>query len=154
MAPASAHKAPFSVSAVIAPTMLAGVTVVAMGNPAYAMIALASPLMVIGNWWETKHRSTRALRKDTRTFHSELATFEANLAVAQHGETRRRRAALPDLAEVTRRAEEGSVRLWERRRRHDDFLTLSLGWGDVRPHAAASAPATSPRRRPPRWSRP
>jgi DNA segregation ATPase FtsK/SpoIIIE, S-DNA-T family len=131
VAPTSAHKAPFSISAIAAPTVMGLGMAIGMGNPQYGLFALMSPVMVIGNWWESKHRSTKALRRETREFHSALATFEEQVAAAQQAEVLRRRATLPDLAETSRRAVHGSIRLWERRRHHEDFLRLLLGWGDI-----------------------
>jgi S-DNA-T family DNA segregation ATPase FtsK/SpoIIIE len=129
-APTTAHKAPFSVSAIAAPAVMGGFMAVVMQSPQYGLFALMSPVMVIGNWYESKHRSTKALRRETREYHAALETFEAAVTAAQHDEVARRRAALPDLAETSRRAVHGSIRLWERRRHHDDFLRLLLGWGD------------------------
>ena len=57
-------------------------------------------------------------------------------------ERERRRERTPDPAEVLRRAALPSMRLWERRPEHDDFLSLYAGLGDV----AWQPPLDEPRR--------
>src|SRR5262249_8864848 len=97
----------------------------------YAMFALLSPVMVAGNWWESKHRSSKALRTSTRNYARDLVAFEAAVSEAWHREVEHRRATTPSLAEVARRARLPSVHLWERRPFHEDFLRLSIGFSDV-----------------------
>ncbi len=129
--PAKANAAPFSLAALVAPILMGVVMVVALGNALYALFVLLSPVMLVGNWWESKRRSGKALRRDTRQYETELAAFDDDLRRARAAAGERRRAVLPDLAEVLRRAEAPSVSLWQRRPDDDDFLALSAGIGDV-----------------------
>ncbi len=143
-APSSVGSAPFSLVAILAPAVMGAVMVFALKNVAYLAFAGLSPLMALGNWWESKHRSRRALRSDTRRYAADLDAFSAELSQAHAQATTLRRARTPDVAEVLRRAATPSAHLWERRLGHGDFGALSAGIGDVRwtpdlPHAAGEA---------------
>lgn len=129
--PKDAGRAPFNAASVVAPAVLGLVMVVALHNALYALFALLSPVMVVGNWWETRHRSKRALRASTRTYAREMEEFDVAAADAWEAESEQLRQHTPSLAEVVVRTRLPSVRLWERRPAHDDFLELSLGYSDV-----------------------
>lgn len=77
----------------------------------------------------------RALRRDTRAFHADVERFRAAVVQRQRSDLERLRADLPHAAEVLRRAVLPSMRLWERRSDHPDFLVLAAGYGD-RPWSA------------------
>lgn len=128
--PDKAHAAPFSLVAMIAPAALGIVMVIVEHNVIFLAMAGLTPLMAVGNWWETKHRSTKAFRGDNRRYATELKTLEAQLALAQATERTRRRSRTPDVAEAMRRASAPSIHLWERRPGDDDFGALAAGIGD------------------------
>jgi S-DNA-T family DNA segregation ATPase FtsK/SpoIIIE len=121
----------FSWAAVLVPVLLGGVLVVALGNAMYALLTLLGPVMVVANWVEERRARRRDGRRDARTEAEQVAAFTAALAEAHAAELARRRAAAPDLATLLARAASASPRLWERRPSHDDFLTLSLGYGTL-----------------------
>ncbi|MCU4184691.1 FHA domain-containing protein [Acidiferrimicrobium sp. IK] len=129
--PDKARQPPFSIAALLAPIAMGGVMVVAFHSAMYALFTLMSPMMLLGNWWESKQRAGRSLRRDTRRFDEDLGRFDAALDAAVAAEAARRRALLPDLAEVLRRADAPSVQLWQRRIGHLDMLQLSAGIGDT-----------------------
>ena len=129
--PKDAGRPPFNVASIVAPAAFGLVMVFALHNFFYALFALLSPVMVIGNWWETNHRSKRALRTSTRTYARELEEFRSAAADAWEAESEQRRRHTPSLADVVVRTRLPSVRLWERRPAHDDFLTVSVGYSDV-----------------------
>ena len=131
MEPQDAGKPPFNVVSMAAPAAMGLVMVFAFHSALYAMFALLSPIMVAGNWWESRHRSSKALRTSTRNYARDLVGFEGTLSESWHREVDHRRAATPNLAEVARRARLPSVHLWERRPSHEDFLRLSIGFSDV-----------------------
>lgn len=117
--------------AVVAPIAMAGVLVVAMSNPMFALLALLSPIIAVGNRLEGGRRTRRATRRNAAQRAADLARFRAELAAAAAAETARRQVVAPDLAEVVRRADQPSTKLWERRLHHDDALVLRVGVGDV-----------------------
>ncbi|MDQ6782888.1 MAG: FtsK/SpoIIIE domain-containing protein [Actinomycetota bacterium] len=129
--PDKAHSAPFSIIAMAAPALMGVVMVVVLKNVAYIAFAALSPVMALGNWWESKHRSTKALRGENRRYAAELETFSDTLVTAQAAERTRRRVRTPDVAEALRRAAAPSGHLWERRLDHGDFGALSAGIGDT-----------------------
>ncbi|MEA2614964.1 MAG: segregation ATPase FtsK/SpoIIIE, family [Chloroflexota bacterium] len=130
-APSEGSKPIFSVAALVSPLVLGLVMMVALQNVLFALFTLLTPVMVVGNWYESRFRNKRSLRKGMRDFQAALAALREQLAEKRRTEIERRRAASPDLAEMLRRATAPSVRLWERRPGHPDFLELSAGLADL-----------------------
>lgn len=120
----------FSIATIVAPLALAGVMVV-MSGPQYALIALMSPVLAIGTWWEGKRKGKADTEEERKRFTKAMATFEEDIAEAAVEARARRRADVPDPATTTRRAALPSTRLWQRRAGSEDFLTLHVGIGDV-----------------------
>ena len=120
----------FSVATVVAPLVLAGVMVV-MSGPQYAMIALMSPVLAIGTWWEGKRRRKADMAEEKARFDKALQAFESDIAEAAGKARARRREDVPDPATTIRRAALPTTRLWQRRVGSDDFLALHVGIGDV-----------------------
>ena len=129
--PSEAQKPQFSIASTLGPLVLAVVMVAIMGDPRFALFALLSPFIAIGSYVESRRRGTRKSARDQRQYASDLDQFEQRIGEAAALERAQRRDACPDPAEVLRRASLPSVRLWERRPEHDDFLHLCAGLGDV-----------------------
>ena len=129
--PARGPAPPFSLVSFVAPLGLAAVMVVMLGDARFALFALLSPVMVVGNWLEGRRRNRKQARRARDDLSRELAEFLTDLDAAKAGESARRRATLVDPAEALRRAEAPSVRLWERRPAHDDLLRLVAGIGNL-----------------------
>jgi S-DNA-T family DNA segregation ATPase FtsK/SpoIIIE len=87
--------------------------------------------MVVGNWVEGRRRNRKSARRARKTLAAAVERFLVDLADSRAVETARRRTMLVDAAEALRRAEGPSVRLWERRPQHDDFVHLVAGTGDL-----------------------
>lgn len=138
---AAVQRPPFNVASIVVPLLLGGVMVAALHNVTYALFALLSPLMVLANWWESRYRGRRSMRRDVREYSEALARLEAEVARRRADELTRRRAADPDIAEVRRRAGLPSARLWERRPDAADFLRITCGFAD----AAWTPPHEEPR---------
>ncbi len=122
---------PFSLVSFIAPLGFAGALVWMLGDIRFALFALLSPVMVVGNWVEGRRRGRKQTKRARRTLAAAVKQFLVDLADACDGEAARRRTTLVDAAEALRRAEAPSVRLWERRPDHDDFMHLVVGTGDL-----------------------
>jgi len=84
-------------------------------------------VMMMTNRMEEKRRTGRERARGDREFNEALVKFRRALLSARQNEGTRRRAAFPDAAEVLRRAAGPSVKVWERRPAHDDFLKASVG---------------------------
>ena len=124
--PTESSKIPFSIAAVVGPLILAVVMVQAYG-PNYALFALLSPVIAIGSWLESRHRNKRKGGKDRLSYEEQLEKLRRSAEEAAATERARLRQLCPDPAEALRRAALPSVRIWERRSFHDDFLQLSAG---------------------------
>ena len=128
--PGEAPKPPFNVIAVGSPAIFGLVMVVVTHNILFALTALLSPVMAVGNWLDGRHRATKASRTSARDYRIALETFRQQFAIAVVIERARRQAVQPDIAEVLRRASLPSTRLWERRS-GEGFLQLSAGLGAI-----------------------
>lgn len=117
----------FGVASLVAPVIFGLGTAVMSGKPIMAVFALLSPVMLLTNKMEDKRRAGQEKTRGNREFFQALVAFRRSLLAGRQTELARRRSVFPDSAEVLRRAVTPSVRLWERRPRHDDFLRASVG---------------------------
>jgi DNA segregation ATPase FtsK/SpoIIIE, S-DNA-T family len=129
--PGQDRRAAFSFSSLLAPLVFAAATTIAFHNPLYALFAVMSPVMVLFNYLETRTRSGFSFRRRTHQLRAELDRFDEGLIDRKLKEVARRRDAHPHPAEIVRRATLPSIRLWERRPGHEDFLRLSAGLADL-----------------------
>jgi S-DNA-T family DNA segregation ATPase FtsK/SpoIIIE len=128
--PSAGHRTPFSVAMMLGPIVLAGVMVMIMKEWTYALFALLTPLIFLGEFIEQRTRGRFSLRKERRTYAKRLAEAKAELASRHAEEVRHRRASCPDPAELLNRAQAPGLRLWERRPAAADFLQLGAGLAD------------------------
>jgi DNA segregation ATPase FtsK/SpoIIIE, S-DNA-T family len=129
--PAPLARTRLAVTALVAPLVVGLVAAVALGHPALALLALLGPVTVGGTWLEDRRRAGRdARRRRSTTAHAVEAAVEA-VEWASAAEARRRRAELPDPAELAARCGAAGGRLWERRRPSPDLLVVSAGHADV-----------------------
>jgi DNA segregation ATPase FtsK/SpoIIIE, S-DNA-T family len=124
-------KQPLSWISMLVPFALAAVMVKIFGSITYALFALMSPVMLLGNYVESRRRGKQTSRQETARFSDDLKAFRSELEQARARATARARQELPDPSEVLRRASRPSVRLWERRPADSDFLRLSAGLGTI-----------------------
>lgn len=120
-----------SVVSAVGPLVLGLVLVIALHNILFALFMLLSPILVVGSWLENRRFARRTAQGHTREQIQQLARFHELVAERHAAELARLRAALPDPAEVMRRATAPDPRLWERRPAHEDFLWLMGGLGRV-----------------------
>ncbi|HEX7132571.1 MAG TPA: FtsK/SpoIIIE domain-containing protein [Iamia sp.] len=117
------------VMSIVAPILFGGVMVLVTKQLMFALFLLLSPVMVIGNAVDSKRRGKKGRRKDEARFRRELAELATTLDALAQDERARLEDEIPDPAELLRRVEEPSVRLWERRPGHPDWLHLRAGIG-------------------------
>ena len=120
----------FGWATVLAPVVV-GIVLAIVWDPRMAFFALFSPLMMIGNWVEDRRRVKRERKAGGKEYRTRLADAADALGAAQAAERRRLFTLHPDPAEVLRRAEAPSNRLWERRPVHADFLQLRVGVANI-----------------------
>ncbi|MEZ5245556.1 MAG: FtsK/SpoIIIE domain-containing protein [Acidimicrobiales bacterium] len=130
VAPAPPPREPLSLAGIVLP-IVAGAIVAVLFSPFMAVFAALGPVLTIGTWWERRRRSAREHRRSVAAFEAEVAALVDRLPEDRRQEIRRRRRAHPDPAEVVRRAEGASVRLWERRADHPDAFCVAVGVADV-----------------------
>ncbi|MFK0288711.1 FtsK/SpoIIIE domain-containing protein [Streptomyces sp. NPDC090499] len=129
-APERRQRSPFLIASLLAPLVLAGVTVWMFRDPRFAVFAAVTPLAYLASAFEERLRGRGGRRRRQRAYRAELERFEAEVAREHQAELARRRNAGLDPAEVAFRAEAPGAALWERRAGAEDFLTLAVGVGD------------------------
>lgn len=130
--PVKRRGATFSVSMLVAPLIFAGVTVVVMKDPRFAAFAALSPIMMLGNFIESRTKGRLSMRRGVRDFTAQVERLRRELAARRAAEVHRVLGAYPDPAEVAARAEGPGLRLWERRPGAADFMELSPGAATLR----------------------
>ena len=125
--PPTQERPRLSLVSAIGPLALGAVMVVVLHNLIFALFMLLSPVLVIGGWWEQRRNSSRTARGQGREHARELERFRHELSAARGDELSRRRAGLPDTAELIHRAAGPDARLWERRPEDPDFMILAGG---------------------------
>ncbi|MDI6104800.1 FtsK/SpoIIIE domain-containing protein [Actinoplanes sp. NEAU-A12] len=127
--PAKPH---FSVVSFVGPLCLAVLLMrVSAGKLALALVAVLSPFLVVGIYLESRRRSQQGAKRDRRRYETEVGEFERRVGETGVAERSRLRELCPDPGEILRRAALPSVRLWERRTQHEDFLRLFAGLADL-----------------------
>lgn len=121
----------FSWVAVAAPLLMAVVLVAVMGSARYALIALLSPVMAVGSWWEQKRRAKSSEKEEEENYAVALAEFAVQVQEMAEKDRDYRRARLPDAATCHSRVLLPSTRLWQRRKEDDDYWAAHLGVASV-----------------------
>src|SRR5699024_4341159 len=124
-------QARFSWIMIIAPLIMAGVHVVVLGHPSFALFALLSPMMAIGMYFEQKRRRKKNLEAEEQRFSQAIKDFDDEINEAAATEIRRRHELIPDPATVMRRVALPSTLMWQRRPDVTDYLYLHAGIGDI-----------------------
>jgi len=130
--PRRAEGSPLRISSLLAPLVLAGVMVLVLKDLAYALIALFSPVIMLGNLLEERTKGRFSFRRGKREYAARLAEACEQLTARRAAETARLHAEFPDPAELCYRASAPGLRLWERRPGAADFLKVSAGLADQR----------------------
>ncbi|MDH2423945.1 FtsK/SpoIIIE domain-containing protein [Sphaerisporangium sp. TRM90804] len=97
----------------------------------YLLIALMTPMIMIGQWISDRRHGRKQHRQAMKAYRERQAAFEENVRKARAVNERERRAASPDPAELLLTATGPRRRLWERRSHDPDALRLRLGLADL-----------------------
>ncbi len=125
----SLKPAAFGWAALTAPLVM-GVLMALIYSPYMALFALLSPLMMAASWLDNRRRNRTEQKHSRRKNQACIAEFTLSAQKAYQTETIRLRQMHPHLAEINRRITHPSMRLWERRTPHSDFLTMMIGHGN------------------------
>ncbi|MBV7363082.1 FHA domain-containing protein [Actinomycetaceae bacterium TAE3-ERU4] len=121
----------FSWITVAAPLVMAIAMVAVMGSVRYALIAILSPVMAVGSWWEQKQRAKKSEKEENEKYNLALDNFAKEIKAAAILERKFLRAKIPNPAVCKFRATLPSTRLWQRRPDDEDFWSLHLGVADI-----------------------
>ena len=141
----SSRATAFGWAALVAP-LVAGLLMAVLYSPYMALFALLSPLMMGATWFDNRRRDRSERRRSRRRSQTSLAAFAEVAAEAHAEEIGRQRDQCPHLAEAVRRVRQPSVRLWERRPGHDDFMVLAAAHGALpfAPELVVDGPKPAP----------
>ena len=131
------------VLALLLPVVL-GVVMALVSSPLFLLFTLMSPLLALSTWSTDRSAGRRTHARATAAHQAALAEVEQELTALVAAETRARREACPDAAQVLLTAAGPGCRLWERRRSEDDSLLLRIGSGDVTATSVRVTPAPPP----------
>lgn len=116
---------------VLIPLLLGGVLYLIFPRMGYFLIFMVfSPLMVVANLIGDRRSGRKEYLRHKKVHDTKQAEFQAALAATATSQERIARAAHPDPSAVVTIACGPSARLWERRRRDQDFLMLRVGLVD------------------------
>jgi DNA segregation ATPase FtsK/SpoIIIE, S-DNA-T family len=131
------HASRLGVTALLAPIAIGGVLAILV-NPQLALLALTSPVLMLGNWIEDRKRVKRETTTGQRSTEADLAQFAADLATSATTIRIDLDNAFPGVGTLALRAKLPTVELWERRLTHHDCGLLTLGRGSRHlPHPLA-----------------
>ena len=120
-----------SIISLIVPILFAVVIVAITGRLRFALFALMSPVMLLGNYVAGRRRVKSERHSDVETHANALERLREDLEAAVAAERLRRNSIGIDMLEVRRRLQLPSSRLWERRLSDVDALSFRVGVGDV-----------------------
>ncbi len=126
---ASSGPTAVGIMSILGPLVFGVVMVAITGRLSFALFILLSPVMIIGGAIDSRRRGKKTRRRDEARFHEEVGELADALAGLAAAERARRADEIPDPAELLRRVETPSTRLWERRPGHRDWLHLRAGVG-------------------------
>jgi S-DNA-T family DNA segregation ATPase FtsK/SpoIIIE len=101
-----------------------------LDSVAMLMFSALSPIMAVSTFMSDRRGGRHKYAKDLAAFNARLATLADELEELGSAEVDALRAAAPDPAELSARAEGHLTELWERRPDDADFLSLRVGIAD------------------------
>ncbi|GGK76291.1 FtsK/SpoIIIE domain-containing protein [Mangrovihabitans endophyticus] len=131
----------------LTPAIGALVGILATGSWKFVFLALASPAAALFTQFGSKRRRQQSFGEQKQAYEEKLARVRADIDEAVLDEQRARRYAYPDPALTGRIAALPGERLWERRRRDDDFLALRVGTSSVPSAVRVEDPSRDEHRR-------
>jgi len=100
-------------------------------RPATLLFVALSPMMMIGNWWQSRKNQGRRYVEQVTEHAQKKARIEGAAFEALLAEREARRRDAPDPAEVLLQATGPRSRLWERRVTDPDWLVARVGTADL-----------------------
>ena len=116
--------------AIAVPVLFALLMAVAF-DPRFALMGLIGPVLAVSNHFGQRRRARRDNAERATTDRQAHARFRNAVVGARDAYEHDLHQRTPDLVEVARRVGDDLSGLWERRSSHDDFLSLSVGFGPI-----------------------
>ncbi|TMR09291.1 FtsK/SpoIIIE domain-containing protein, partial [Nonomuraea zeae] len=117
--------------AALLPAVLGVTLAFALQQPYYLLVALMTPVIMIGQWWSDRRHGKKQHKKALKEYHEQVAAFDESVEQARVADQAARRADAPDPAQVLLTATGPRRRLWERRIHDSDALRLRVGLADL-----------------------
>lgn len=133
------------------PLVGAVVAVAIFGRWYYMIMALLSPLMLFGNYYNDKKHGRVSHAKQVKEYEEHKKRIEKDAQDALVAERLDRRLAIPDPATVLSLATGPRTRLWERRRNDRDHLLVRVGTGQLPSEVVLDDPEQDDHRRQVTW---
>lgn len=118
-----------SLVAMITPLFVGAALFAVTQQPATLIFVLMSPLMVLGQWVESRFSRRRGTRRAKQRFTADLDQVRARVTQLQGEELASRRRENPSGAEAGEAISNRTAMLWSRQPGDSSFLTLRLGLG-------------------------
>jgi S-DNA-T family DNA segregation ATPase FtsK/SpoIIIE len=107
------------------------VMAVVFQQPLFLLMALLTPLSMLGQWWSDRRYGKKRHRQAMKEYRQRKAAFAGELEQLRRLDQAERRAEFPDPAEILLTATGPRRRLWERRIHDADTLHLRVGLADL-----------------------
>ncbi|MFD7057939.1 FtsK/SpoIIIE domain-containing protein [Streptomyces sp. NPDC059906] len=133
------------------PLVGAVVSVMIFGRWYYLIMALLSPVMLFGNYFNDKKHGRKSHAKQVKEYKETKERIEKDAQDALRLERLDRRGASPDPAAVLAFGTGPRTRLWERRRTDADHLLLRVGTGQVPSEVVLDDPEQDEHKRQVTW---
>ncbi|GAA3242571.1 FtsK/SpoIIIE domain-containing protein [Nonomuraea helvata] len=97
----------------------------------YLLVALMTPVIMIGQWWSDRRHGKKQHKKAIKEYAEQLQAYDDDVERARAADEAARRSDAPDPAQVLLTATGPRRRLWERRIHDSDSLRLRVGLADL-----------------------
>ncbi|MER5397742.1 FtsK/SpoIIIE domain-containing protein [Streptomyces sp. NPDC002599] len=136
----------------LTPLVSAVVMVMVFGRWYYMIMALLSPLIMLGNYLMDKKQGRKSHAKQVKEYNEHKARIEKDAQEALLAERLDRRRAILDPATVLSLGTGPRTRLWERRRTDADHLLLRVGTGRMPSEVVLDDPEQDDHKRQVTWN--
>ncbi|MET7329181.1 FtsK/SpoIIIE domain-containing protein [Nonomuraea sp. NPDC005650] len=117
--------------AALLPAVLGVTLAFALKQPYYLLVALMTPVIMIGQWWSDRRHGKKQHKKALKDYDEQLQAYDEAVEQARVADEAARRSDAPDPAQVLLTATGPRRRLWERRIHDADSLRLRVGLADL-----------------------
>ncbi|SEN07629.1 FtsK/SpoIIIE domain-containing protein [Actinacidiphila rubida] len=133
------------------PLIMAVTMAFMMHRMTYLIMAVASPLVMVGNYFLDKKNGRKSFAKTVTEYRERKEAIEGDANTALDLERKDRAAASPDPATVLNTATGPRTRLWERRRSDADHLLIRVGTAKLPSEVVLDDPEQEEHRRKVNW---